>query len=113
MATKKDFEGATHLWWSDAKGKIVRAKITKVGRLYIHIKGEYSGFKVAICDLREVTSFGTARKFYTTAAAAKDSQEKAELYRLFRREAQSYLGPSLSLGQLRRIMAIVEEGRKK
>lgn len=94
---------------TDRGGKIIEAVVTIVGRKYYTVKHGWHDLKFEKDTLRQVVECGGPNyNLFPSEQTVHDDRERFELYALFRGMAGKY-ECNLSLDQLRRIKAIIDE----
>lgn len=85
---------------------IVETKVTKVGRKYFEVD---AGHQFEIATMKQVSEYSPDWLAYTSRQALEERQEKNRIYGFLRGYLNAYKPVVLTLDQLRRIQAIINE----
>lgn len=91
--------------------EILEGTIEKVGNKYIDVKFGYREFKYYIEDLKQKTEYTTDFYLYLNKQEIQDEEESSLLTKDIKRKFDGWGKIDLSLDQLRRIKAIIDENK--
>lgn len=105
---------ARYLKDAPVEEKIVEHLVKKVGRKYFETwdgKHEYGTIKFHIESRRQVTEYSAGYELYETKEEILEMSERKELQSKVRKVFRDWMDTGLTLDQLKRIDAIMQEGK--
>lgn len=86
----------------------IELTVTKVGRVYFEVSGDYRG-RYTISDLKRESEYTYGQtQLYLTAQEVMDKDERSSLYSKIREKVGIYGNNNLTLEQLRGVAKILE-----